>query len=67
MMFTPPSDIPVTLPPGRARLAINPVSTGPPQAVMTIGIVEVALMAARNTGVRRATMTSGLRATISSA
>jgi len=37
---------PVRLPPGRARLAINPAATGSPPITETIGIVEVALFAA---------------------
>src|SRR6516165_7390000 len=37
---------PVTLPPGRARLATRPVPTGLPEAAMTIGIVAVACLAA---------------------
>src|SRR5262249_24076619 len=31
--------IPVTLPPGRARLATSPLPNGSPEAVMTIGMV----------------------------
>src|SRR5690349_17346660 len=34
---------PVRLPPGRARLATNPVPTGSAPTLKTIGIVEVAL------------------------
>jgi hypothetical protein len=30
------------LPPGRARFATSPVSTGPPTAANTIGIIDVA-------------------------
>ena len=37
---------PVTLPPGRARLATKPAPTGSPALVITIGIVVVALLAA---------------------
>ena len=43
----PPSRLkPVTFPPGRARLATNPSLTGSPLLLMTIGMVEVAFMAA---------------------
>jgi hypothetical protein len=38
--------IPVTLPPGRLKLATRPASTGSPPAVKTIGIVVVAALAA---------------------
>ena len=38
---------PVRLPPGRARLKTRPAPTGSPTPVKTIGIVEVALFAAR--------------------
>jgi hypothetical protein len=41
---------PVTLPPGRARLATSPFSTGSLTAGNTIGIVEVALFAASAVG-----------------
>src|SRR5215467_16343175 len=37
---------PVTLPPGRARLATKPAATGSPMLVITMGIVVVALLAA---------------------
>ena len=39
-------DSPVTLPPGRARLATMPLPTGSPAIANTIGIVEVACIAA---------------------
>ena len=40
--------VPVTLPPGRARLATNPARTGSAgRAPKTIGIVAVACLAAR--------------------
>ena len=42
---------PVTLPPGRARLATSPCSTGSGTRVMTTGILEVALFTARVSGV----------------
>src|SRR4051812_30983870 len=41
---------PVTLPPGRRRLATKPDSTGSLPLVKTIGIVEVAAFAARAAG-----------------
>ena len=41
---------PVTLPPGRARLAIKPAPTGSPTFVITMGIVAVALLAANAGG-----------------
>ena len=41
---------PVRLPPGRARLATRPLSTGSPPTSKTIGIVEVALFAASAEG-----------------
>ena len=37
---------PVTFPPGRARLATRPVATGSAVAAITMGIVEVACIAA---------------------
>ena len=37
---------PVTLPPGRARLATRPRPTGSPSSAITMGIVEVASFAA---------------------
>src|SRR5262249_56572798 len=42
--------IPVTLPPGRLRLATRPSLTGSPLAVNTIGIVLVAALAACGEG-----------------
>ena len=39
-------EIPVTLPPGRARLATRPAPTGSPAFVITMGIVVVAFFAA---------------------
>src|SRR5262245_14282271 len=39
-------DIPVTFPPGRARLAMSPVPTGSRTVIMTMGIVSVAFLAA---------------------
>jgi hypothetical protein len=58
----------VMLPPGRARLATSPVSTGsaamPP---MTIGIVLVACLAAKLAGVPEARMSCTFMATSSAA
>ena len=42
---------PVTLPPGRARLATSPAPSGSPATAKTIGMVEVACLAARVGGV----------------
>src|SRR6516165_9429771 len=50
---------PVTFPPGRAKLATSPDSTGLPLDAKTIGIVSVAALAARVPGVPVVTMTSG--------
>jgi hypothetical protein len=44
---------PVTLPPGRARLATTPVAIGSIEATNTIGIVRVAFLAATTGGVPR--------------
>jgi 1,4-alpha-glucan branching enzyme len=41
---------PVRLPPGRCRLATSPKSTGSPTLAATIGMVEVACLAARAPG-----------------
>ncbi len=43
--------LPVTLPPGCARLCTRPARTGSPIEIATIGIVEVAILAARLDGV----------------
>jgi hypothetical protein len=52
---------PVTLPPGRARLATKPAATAS-VAKMTIGVVLVACLAARAAGVPPpATMTSAFK------
>ena len=51
---------PVTLPPGRAREAISPVPTGSPAVAKTIGMVEVARLAANAIGVPDVAMTSTL-------
>jgi antitoxin (DNA-binding transcriptional repressor) of toxin-antitoxin stability system len=50
--------LPVILPPGRAKLAINPARTGSPIEIMTIGIVVVAICAARAAVEPNSTMTS---------
>jgi len=56
------TDIPVTFPPGRARPETIPAPIGSP-ADMTIGIVLVALCAARLAGVPQATIRSTGRLT----
>ena len=58
---------PVMFPPGRARLATSPLPNGSPAAVMTMGIVAVALLAAMGASVPPAAMTSTLRRTSSAA
>ena len=60
-------DNPVMFPPGRARLATNPLPTGSVSNDMTMGIVEVASLAARVTVGPVVTMTSTLRRTSSAA
>jgi len=50
--------IPVTLPPGRARLATRPAPTASPPVAMTIGIRPVARFAAAAAGVFSVTITS---------
>src|SRR5262249_33929733 len=54
---------PVTLPPGRARLATKPNPTGSPTFVITMGIVVVALLAANADGPVPTTNKSTLRRT----
>ena len=56
-------DRPVTLPPGRARLATMPLPTGSAAAANTIGITDVACFAAMTAGVVCVTMTSTLSRT----
>src|SRR5262249_21256702 len=56
-------DTPVTFPPGRARLGMSPSPTGSVRLMPTMGIVPVALLAARAAGVGVATMTSTLSPT----
>jgi hypothetical protein len=60
------SDRPVTLPPGRARLATSPLSRGSATVAKTIGMTEVACFTA-NTGGPAVTMTSTLSRTNSAA
>ena len=55
------------LPPGRARLAMNPFPIGSGSCVITIGIVTVASLAARVDLAPPVTMTSTLRRTKSAA
>src|SRR5262245_16793000 len=52
----PKLPVPVTLPPGRERLAMRPVPSGSPACAMTIGISLVACFAAVTAGVCQATM-----------
>jgi hypothetical protein len=52
------ADNPVMFPPGRARLATRPVSTGLPEDTMTIGTVVVVFLAAWAATLENATMTS---------
>jgi hypothetical protein len=60
-------DSPVMLPPGWERLAMNPVETGSESLVMTMGIVEVASLAARVAAGPAVTMMSALKRTSSAA
>ena len=60
-------DRPVTLPPGRARLATRPVPTGSPATANTIGMADVACFAATTFAVPAVTMTSTLSRTNSAA
>ena len=59
--------MPVTLPPGRARLDTSPLATGSPALVMTIGITLVACLAAKGPRCAWDTMTSTLSRTSSAA
>src|SRR5262245_39140422 len=56
---------PVTLPPGRAKLAIRPSATGSTEVVITMGMVVVAFFVANTGAVDVPTMTSTLRRTSS--
>src|SRR6516162_106484 len=58
---------PVTLPPGRARLAIKPPPTGSVAAANTIGMARVTSSRARTLVVTAPRMTSGASATSSAA
>ena len=58
---------PVTLPPGRARLATRPAPTGSPGLVITMGMVVVALLAAEAAAAPVTTIRSTLRRTRSAA
>jgi len=58
-------ELPVTLPPGRARLATKPAATGSPAFVITIGMVAVTRLAANADPVDAPTMTSTLSRTSS--
>jgi len=57
----------VTFSPGRARLATSPLPNGSPTLTMTMGIVRVARLAARDACVTTVTMTSTLSRTRSAA
>ena len=59
--------MPVTLPPGRARLETSPAPTGSAMLTMTIGISVVAALAAAAAGVDCTNRTFGWRRTNSSA
>src|SRR6266542_4096100 len=56
--FRGQEESPVVLPPGRARPAIKPLSNGSAAAPMTIGVLCVALCAARIAAVPPTTMIS---------
>ena len=58
---------PVRLPPGRAKLATRPASTGSMPVSKTMGIVEVACFAANAEGMLAVAITSTLRSTRSAA
>ena len=58
---------PVTLPPGRARLATRPSPTGSPTLVITMGIVVVAPLGRKSDPVAETTIKSTLRRTSSAA
>ena len=60
-------DNPVTLPPGRARLATRPSPTGSPAFAITMGMVVVAFFAANAGGPAVTTIRSTLRRTKSAA
>src|SRR5215831_14424147 len=56
-------DRPVTLPPGRARLATRPLATGSSTSAITIGMTDVACFAATTGAAECVTMTSTLSRT----
>ena len=58
--------MPVTLPPGRAKLAMKPAPMGSLTTAVTMGIAAVLSRTARTTRAPSMTMTSGFIATISS-
>src|SRR6266536_1460420 len=58
---------PVTFPPGLARLATNPTPSGSPERAMTIGMVELASLAAAAAGEPKVMIKSTLRPTSSAA
>jgi hypothetical protein len=60
-------EFPVTLPPGRARVAIKPVPTGSPEVVITMGMKVVAPFAADGGGPPEVTIRSTLSRTRSAA
>ena len=60
-------EIPVTFPPGRARLATKPAPTGSAVFVITMGMVVVAFFAANGAAFPEATIKSTLRRTSSAA
>src|SRR5262249_46207750 len=60
-------EFPVTLAPGRARLATSPAPTGSPTLTITIGIVLVAFLAANDACVTTETIASTLSWTNSAA
>jgi hypothetical protein len=63
----PKFESPVTLPPGRARLATKPEPTGSPEFAITMGMVLVAPFAANGVGPPTVTIRSTLRRTNSAA
>ena len=60
-------EFPVTLPPGRARLAIKPAPMGSVEVVITMGMVLVAPFAANGVGPPEVTIRSTFRRTSSAA
>jgi hypothetical protein len=66
LAFSSSSDLAV-MPPGRARLSTRPTATGSATPIMTMGIVDVAFLAARFGSGATATMRSTLSETRSAA